>query len=203
MRHLCDRQNKRLSVSTYGEELEVDRRVVSCISDTLLHLGRNAVDHGLEYEIERVTSGKPEVARISLGARQDEHGLRIEVIDDGRGLQREVILSKAVELSLVDIVEAHRMSDEQVFALVFAPGFSTATRLTDISGRGVGMDVVKHSVEALGGRVHISSVRGQGTRITLSLPFFAAHESRLFPPSDTADLLPHDEAWKSQAREST
>ena len=201
IRDLAAKQNKRVLLTMHGEQLEVDRTIIAAISDALVHLGRNAVDHGLEYEIERVTSGKAETARISLLARVEQDGLLIEVIDDGRGLRREAILSKAVALSLVDIVEAHRLSDEQVFALAFAPGFTTASRLTDISGRGVGMDVVKHSIEALGGRINISSSAGHGTRIALSLPRHKAHAKRPFQPSEAVDLLPRNEDWLSQERE--
>jgi chemotaxis protein histidine kinase CheA len=170
IRELADKQHKRLEVSLHGEDLELERHVLSAVSDALVHLGRNAVDHGIEHEIERVTSHKPELARISLVARRELHTIVIDVTDDGRGLHRERILRKALALNLVALNSVHELRDEEVFALVFSPGFSTAEGPTDVSGRGVGMDAVKHAIEALGGRAEIASSSGRGARFRLRVP---------------------------------
>jgi two-component system chemotaxis sensor kinase CheA len=170
IRELADKQHKRLEVSLHGEDLELERHALSAVSDALVHLGRNAVDHGIEHEIERVTSHKAELARIALVARRELHTIVIDVIDDGRGLHRERILQKAIALNLVALHSAHELRDEEVFALVFSPGFSTAVGPTDVSGRGVGMDAVKHAIEALGGRVEIASSSGKGARFRLRVP---------------------------------
>ncbi len=170
IRELADKQHKRLEVSLHGEELELERHVLSAVSDALVHLGRNAVDHGIEHEIERVTSHKAEVARISLVARREFHTIVIDVMDDGRGLHRERILRKALALDLVALNSAHELRDDEVYALVFSPGFSTAEGPTDVSGRGVGMDAVKHAIEALGGSVEIASSSGKGARFRLRVP---------------------------------
>jgi two-component system chemotaxis sensor kinase CheA len=170
MRELAAKQHKRLAITLHGEELELPRPALAALSDALVHLGRNAVDHGIEHEIERVAAAKDELARISLTARAEPDVLCIDVIDDGRGMNRERLLRKGIELGLVELALAHTLRDEEVYALVFAPGFSTCESQSDVSGRGVGMDVVKHAVEALGGSVSITSTRGAGTRVSLRLP---------------------------------
>jgi two-component system chemotaxis sensor kinase CheA len=170
MRELATKQHKRLSITLHGEELELPRSALTALSDALVHLGRNAVDHGIEHEIERVAAAKDEVARISLSARAEPELLCIDVIDDGRGMSRERLLRKGIELGLVELAQAHSLRDEEVYALVFTPGFSTCETQTDVSGRGVGMDVVKHAIEGLGGSVSITSAPGSGTRVSLRLP---------------------------------
>lgn len=170
VRDLAERQNKKLSLTMHGEDIEVERELLSSISDALVHLGRNAVDHGIEPELERFVAGKPELARITLSARVEPSGLVIEMVDDGRGLSRDRILQKALAQGLLTPSRAHDLSDEQVHWLVFTPGFSTADRGGDVSGCGVGLDVVKHAVEAIGGSVELATVRGQGSCITLRLP---------------------------------
>jgi chemotaxis protein histidine kinase CheA len=170
IRELSDKQHKRLEVSLHGEEIELERHVLTAVSDALVHLGRNAVDHGIEHEIERVTSQKGELARISLVARREPNTIAIDVIDDGRGLHRERILRKALELNLVELASPHELRDDEVYALVFSPGFSTAEGPTDVSGRGVGMDAVKHAIESLGGSVEIASTPGKGARFRLRVP---------------------------------
>ena len=169
IRELADKQHKRIEVSLHGEDIELERTLLSAVSDALVHLGRNAVDHGIEYEIERVASQKNEVARISLVARTEAHEVVIDVVDDGHGLRRERILQKAIALNLVAAAAAPALRDEEVFALIFSPGFSTAEAVTDVSGRGVGMDAVKHAVESFGGSVEVTSTRGQGTCFRLRL----------------------------------
>lgn len=170
LRDLGERQSKKLALAMHGEDIEVERKLLSSVSDALVHLGRNAVDHGIEAELERFVAGKPELARITLSARVEPSGLVIEMIDDGRGLSRERILQKALDQALLTPARARELSDAQVHGLLFTPGFSTADRRGDVSGCGVGLDAVKHAVEAVGGRVELSSVRGQGTCVTLRLP---------------------------------
>jgi chemotaxis protein histidine kinase CheA len=170
MRELAAKQHKRLSISLHGEELELPRSALTALSDALVHLGRNAVDHGIEHEIERVAAAKDAIARISLSARAEADALCIELIDDGRGMHRERLLRKGIELGLLELAKAHTLHDDEVYALVFTPGFSTCESQSDVSGRGVGMDVVKHAVEALGGTVSIKSSSGAGTRVSLRLP---------------------------------
>jgi two-component system chemotaxis sensor kinase CheA len=170
VRDLAERQNKRLLLNMHGEDIEVERKLLSSISDALVHLGRNAVDHGIEPELERFVAGKPEVARITLSARVEPSGLVIEMVDDGRGLSRDRILQKALAQGLLTPDRAHDLTDEQVHWLVFTPGFSTADQRGDVSGCGVGLDAVKHAVEVIGGSVELSSVRGQGSCVTLRLP---------------------------------
>jgi two-component system chemotaxis sensor kinase CheA len=170
LRDLAGKQQKPISLSMHGEDIEVDRALLACISDALVHLGRNAVDHGIEPELERFAAGKPEQARVALSARLEPGVLVIEMVDDGRGLSREHILQKAVETGIVSLTRAHQLSDEDVHALLFRPGFSTAERPGDVSGRGVGLDAVKHAIEAAGGKVTLRSERGHGTCVRLSLP---------------------------------
>ena len=151
-----------------GEDTELDRTVIERISDPLTHLVRNAVDHGLEPPAARVAAGKPATGHVRLAAYQQGGNIYIDVTDDGRGLDRERILAKAVQQGLVS--EGHVLGDEQVWSLVFHPGFSTATTVTEVSGRGVGMDVVRQNVEALGGSIAIHTEPGVGTRFRIKLP---------------------------------
>jgi two-component system chemotaxis sensor kinase CheA len=154
-----------------GEDTELDRTVIEKISDPLAHLVRNAVDHGLETPDARRALGKPEVGRLALSASQQSGNIYIELADDGRGLDRDRILAKARALGLAgDEV----LTDEQVFELIFRPGFSTAETVTELSGRGVGMDVVRRNVEALGGTIAIRSARGRGTTFRITLPLTLA-----------------------------
>jgi two-component system chemotaxis sensor kinase CheA len=142
------------------------------ISDPLMHLVRNAVDHGLELPADREIAGKARGGKVGLHAYHDSGSIVIEVSDDGRGLDRERILAKAVEKGIVEPDES--LPDEQVDLLIFAPGFSTAAAVTDISGRGVGMDVVKRNIEALRGVVSVTSDRGRGTTVQIRLPLTLA-----------------------------
>jgi two-component system chemotaxis sensor kinase CheA len=145
---------------------------VERIGDPLMHLVRNALDHGIETPAQRLAAGKPEMARVTLNAFHDSGSIVIEVIDDGRGLDRERILRKAVERGLVEA--GATLGDSEVMNLVFEAGFSTAEQVTDLSGRGVGMDVVRRNIEALRGSVSLSSRIGEGTRVTIRLPLTLA-----------------------------
>jgi two-component system chemotaxis sensor kinase CheA len=163
---------KDIELVVRGEDTELDKTVVEKIGDPLTHLVRNAMDHGIEAAGVRQARGKPPAGTITLGAYHDSGHIVIEVGDDGGGLDRERILAKAVERG---IVEAGRsMPDADVFKLIFEPGFSTAEQVTDLSGRGVGMDVVKRNIEALRGSVAVSSQPGAGTTVTVRLPLTLA-----------------------------
>jgi two-component system chemotaxis sensor kinase CheA len=163
---------KQAVLEVSGEDTELDRTVIERISDPLTHLVRNAIDHGLEPPDAREAAGKPATGRIRLTAYQQGGSIYIEVGDDGRGLDRARIVAKAVERGLVGAGDT--LPDEAVWPLVFAPGFSTATAVTEVSGRGVGMDVVRQNVTALGGAIGIHTEPGRGTRFRIKLPLTLA-----------------------------
>ena len=172
VRDLSAKVGKKIQLLISGEETELDRSVIESIGDPLTHLLRNACDHGLESPEERVAAGKPEQGTIRLNAFHEGGKICITVEDDGRGLNRDKILAKAFEQRM--ITGNDTLSDDQVWALIFRPGFSTAEKLTDLSGRGVGMDVVKRNIEELSGIVTIKTVTGRGTIFTLKLPLTLA-----------------------------
>ncbi|AAB90200.1 chemotaxis protein CheA [Archaeoglobus fulgidus] len=170
VRDLARKLGKKIDFTMEGLETELDRTVLDEISDPLVHLVRNAVDHGIETPEERVAAGKDEVGRIKLAAWREKNNIIIELEDDGRGLDVEKIKQKAIEKGIVSPAEADSMSEDEIKMLIFSPGFSTKDEATEVSGRGVGMDVVKTTVERLGGSVRISSEKGNGTRIRIHLP---------------------------------
>ena len=174
VRDLSKVRNKSIELEIYGEDTEIDKKIIDRIGEPLIHLVRNAVDHGIESVEERKKLGKVIPASIKLGAYQEGDHICVEVSDDGRGMDRDAILEKAFEKGLIKATDADRISDEEVLSLVFSPGFSTAKEVTDISGRGVGLDVVKSTIEEMGGDVRINSVRGHGTSIILTLPLTMA-----------------------------
>lgn len=163
---------KDIGLQIAGEETELDKTVVEKIGDPLMHLVRNAMDHGIESAELRAARGKPAQGTVKLNAFHDSGAIVITVQDDGGGLPRDKILAKAVERGLVDA--SQHLSDEEVFALIFEPGFSTADKVTNLSGRGVGLDVVKRNITALRGSVSVSSQLGQGTTVTVRLPLTLA-----------------------------
>ena len=171
VRDLAARLDKKVRLRTSGEATELDKGVIEKIVDPLVHLVRNAIDHGLELPAERRAAGKDETGTISLNAQHQGGHIVIEISDDGRGLDRERILRKAAERNLPI---GDNPTDAQVWDLVFHPGFSTAEQLTDLSGRGVGMDVVKKNIAALGGQVEIRSKKGAGTTVSIRLPLTLA-----------------------------
>lgn len=171
VRDLATRLDKKVQLRTFGEATELDKGVIEKIVDPLVHLVRNAIDHGLELPADRRAAGKDEAGTLTLSAAHQGGYIVIEVGDDGRGLNRERILRKAAERSLA---VPENPTDAQVWDLVFAPGFSTAEALTDLSGRGVGMDVVKKNINALGGQVEIRSQYGHGTTVSIRLPLTLA-----------------------------
>jgi len=172
VRDLSGKAGKKIHLILSGEETELDKTVIESIGDPLTHLVRNSADHGLEPPAERVAAGKPEQGIIRLNAFHEGGNICITVEDDGRGLNREKILAKGVKQGL--IAESDKLSDEQIWMLIFKPGFSTADKVTDVSGRGVGMDVVKRNIEGLGGTVSIKTTAGKGTTFTLKLPLTLA-----------------------------
>jgi two-component system chemotaxis sensor kinase CheA len=172
-RDLARKTGKSVELVQVGEATEMDRSMVERIEEPLVHMIRNAIDHAVEQAADRVAQNKPETATIRLSAQHEAGAVTIEISDDGRGLRREAILTKARERGLVKDT-GERLSDEEVFALIFLPGFSTAAQVSELSGRGVGMDVVKRSIEAMRGRVMIRSKPGAGTTFKLVLPLTLA-----------------------------
>ncbi len=172
VRDLAGKSGKQIQLVMTGEETELDKTLIEAIGDPLTHLVRNSADHGLEPPEERLAQGKTARGTIRLHAFHDGGSICIAVEDDGRGLNREKIIKKAVEKGI--IADGTTMSDEAVYQLIFRPGFSTAEIITDVSGRGVGMDVVKRNIEGLGGSVGIQSTFGKGSRLTLKLPLTLA-----------------------------
>jgi len=171
VRDLASKLGKKVEFVTHGAATELDKGLIERIVDPLTHLVRNSIDHGIELPAVRSAAGKSEIGRLSLSASHQGGNIIIEVSDDGGGLNRERILSKAKENGLP---VSDGMSDSDVWQLIFAPGFSTAEVVTDVSGRGVGMDVVKRNITTMGGVVDIRSAKGFGTTITISLPLTLA-----------------------------
>ncbi|SER41921.1 chemotaxis protein CheA [Giesbergeria anulus] len=163
---------KDISLLINGEETELDKTVVEKIGDPLMHLVRNSMDHGIESAEVRLERGKPAQGTLRLNAFHDSGSIVITVEDDGGGLKRDKILSKAIERGLLD--SGHHLTDSEVYALIFEPGFSTADKVSNLSGRGVGLDVVKRNIAALRGSVNIQSVEGEGTTVTIRLPLTLA-----------------------------
>jgi len=165
---------KEIELQLVGEDTEVDKNMLEELNDPLVHLVRNAVDHGLETPQERRASAKPERGTVRIVARQSGDNIVIVVSDDGRGMCPETIRAKAVEKGVLTAVEAARLDDRHSLDLVFTPGFSTCSQVSDVSGRGVGMDVVKTNIRKLKGRIEIASVAGQGSTVTIVLPLTLA-----------------------------
>ncbi|MFO1003281.1 MAG: chemotaxis protein CheA [Planctomycetaceae bacterium] len=172
VRDLSHRLGKQIHLETEGEDTELDKTVVDQIGDPLLHMVRNSVDHGIELPEERIAAGKPPEGTICLKAYHQGGNFIIEIQDDGKGLDRDRILRKAIERGIVS--ESDDLSDEDIYGLIFSAGFSTAEQVTDVSGRGVGMDVVRRNVEALQGSISIRSQKGKGCRMIVRLPLTLA-----------------------------
>ena len=171
LRDLANKLGKKVELVTQGEATELDKGLVEKITDPLTHLVRNSCDHGIELPAERLAKGKPEHGTVTLVASHQGGSIVIEVRDDGKGLNRAKLLAKARERG-IDAPDS--MSDQDVYGLIFAPGFSTADVVTDVSGRGVGMDVVKKNITALGGSVEIDSAEGYGMSVKVRLPLTLA-----------------------------
>ena len=174
IRDLNRKLNKKMELYMSGEETELDRTVIDEIGDPLMHLLRNSADHGLESNEERVRLGKPEVGSIFLDAYQDGNNVIIEVRDDGAGINIDKVREKAISKGSITEKQAETMTDKDFIDLLFMPSFSTADKITDVSGRGVGLDVVKTKIEALGGSISAKSVAGEGSTFTIQLPLTLA-----------------------------
>lgn len=166
--------NKEVAIEMEGKETELDKTIIEAIKDPLTHLVRNSVDHGIELPEDRLKAGKDRVGRLMLRAFHEGGQVNIEIIDDGAGLNRDRIRQKAVERGLATAEQARRLSDREIYNLIFLPGFSTAQKVTNVSGRGVGMDVVKTNVEKIGGTVDVQSKPGQGTTVRIKIPLTLA-----------------------------
>ena len=174
IRDLSKKLNKKMELYMTGEETELDRTVIDEIGDPLMHLLRNSADHGLESSEERIAKGKDETGTIFLNAYQDGNNVVIEVGDDGNGINVEKVKNKAIERGTITAEQAAVMSDKEIVDLLFMPSFSTAEKISDVSGRGVGLDVVKSKIEALGGDVECKTVLGEGSTFTIRLPLTLA-----------------------------
>ena len=174
VRDLSHKLGKEVDLVLEGENTEADKNVIEALADPLIHIVRNSLDHGLEPPAVRRACGKPERGRLQISARQESDHVTIEIVDDGRGIDPLTIKRKAYEKGLIDEERLEQLSDQDAVNLVFLPGFSTAESVTDLSGRGVGMDVVRSAIDKVGGTVLLGSVPGRGTRLSLSLPLSMA-----------------------------
>jgi two-component system, chemotaxis family, sensor kinase CheA len=172
VRDLSIELGKEAELVTEGADTELDKTVIERLGDPLVHIIRNSVDHGIEKPEARERAGKPKAGVIKLAARHSGAYVLIQVSDDGKGLDREAIRSKAIERGL--ILASQDVTDQELFQLIFEPGFSTAKKVTTVSGRGVGMDVVKREIDALGGSAHLSTAVGAGMTVTLKIPLTLA-----------------------------
>ncbi|MGB8469588.1 MAG: chemotaxis protein CheW [Candidatus Sulfotelmatobacter sp.] len=166
--------SKEVAIEMEGKETELDKTIIEAIKDPLTHLVRNSVDHGIELPKDRVKAGKDRTGRLILRAFHEGGQVHIEITDDGAGLNAERIRKKAVERALINPEQAARMTEREIFNLIFLPGFSTAEKVTNVSGRGVGMDVVKTNVEKIGGTVDVESTAGRGTTVRVKIPLTLA-----------------------------
>lgn len=209
VRDLSQGLGKEVTMETDGGETELDKSVIEKLNDPLVHLIRNAIDHGLEGPEVRMEKGKNREGRVSLSASYSGANVVIEIRDDGAGLDRDKILAKALEKNLIS--RDADLSDKDVFKLILQPGFSTASEITDVSGRGVGMDVVSREIESLGGSIFIDSKEGKGTTISLSLPLTLAiiegllvqngNEKFVIPLASVQACLEIDEAERNKHKE--
>ncbi len=174
IRDLSKKLGKEMELIMTGEDTELDRTVIDEIGDPLMHMLRNSADHGLEPTIERLKLGKPQVGTIQLNAYQDGNNVTIEVIDDGAGIDVEKVKASAVKKGTITEEQAEMMTEKEAIDLLFRPAFSTSEKITDVSGRGVGLDVVKNKIEGLGGDVEVSTKLGEGTKFTVRLPLTLA-----------------------------
>ena len=174
VRDLAKKLNKKVQLILEGEDTEIDRSILDKLEDPLIHLVRNAIDHGIEPPEERIRAEKPEVGTVKLGAYQEGDRIIIYIEDDGKGIDPEKVKKKAIEKGLITPEQAENMSDKEAFELIFMPGFSTAEKVSDVSGRGVGMDVVASTIHSLRGNIEIDSQLGQGTKIVMKLPLTVA-----------------------------
>ncbi|UTH73254.1 chemotaxis protein CheA [Chromobacterium sp. IIBBL 290-4] len=191
VREVSKQLGKAIQLEVLGGDTEIDKSMVEKLTDPLMHIVRNAVDHGLESAEKRLAAGKPEQGTVTLNAYHDAGSVVVEVRDDGGGISREKVLAKAVERGLV--AEGRLLSDQDTLQLIFLPGFSTADKVSDLSGRGVGMDVVKRNIEALRGEIEIHSIEGKGSTFRLRLPLtLAIIDGFRVEVDDSALVMPLD-----------
>lgn len=174
VRDLSQDLNKSINLHISGADTELDKSLLEAIKDPLTHIIRNSCDHGIELPEVRIAAGKPETGTVNIRAYHEGGQVIIEVSDDGKGLDKEKLIAKAVEKNIITPIKAATLSDKQIYELIFAPGFSTASTVTNVSGRGVGMDVVRTNIEKIGGAVDLSGELGHGTNIKLKIPLTLA-----------------------------
>ncbi len=174
LRDLAKASGKRIELKVFGEETEIDKSLIEELSDPLIHLIRNSADHGVELPEQRAAQGKPETGTVVLKARHEGDSVIVEIEDDGKGIDPVIIKAKAIEKGILTADRAESLSDDEIIDLIFLPGFSTAQKVTDISGRGVGMDVVRSNVRKLNGNVSVRSTVGKGSVFTIRLPLTLA-----------------------------
>ncbi|RAS31718.1 MULTISPECIES: chemotaxis protein CheA [unclassified Pseudomonas] len=174
VRDLARQLKKEINLELVGEETDLDKNLVEALADPLVHLVRNAVDHGVEMPDEREAAGKARTGRVVLSAEQEGDHILLSISDDGKGMDPNILRAKAVEKGLMDKDAADRLSESDCYNLIFAPGFSTKTEISDVSGRGVGMDVVKTKISQLNGSINIFSAKGQGSKIVIKVPLTLA-----------------------------
>ena len=174
VRDLAKKLNKKVNLILEGEDTEIDRSILDKLEDPLIHLVRNAIDHGIEPPEERIKAGKPEVGTIKLSAYQEGDRIIISIEDDGKGINVEKVKQKAIEKGLITPEQAENMSDKEAYELLFMPGFSTADQVSEVSGRGVGMDVVASTIHSLRGTIEVESEPGKGTKFIMKLPLTVA-----------------------------
>lgn len=185
VRDLAIEQGKSVKLKLLGEDVKLDKSMVETLTDPLIHMVRNSIDHGIEWPAERLQANKPEQAVLTVKATQRSDSIWIEVMDDGRGINVVKVLEKALARGLITAHQAEALSEEKIYQLIFAPGLSTADRVSETSGRGVGMDVVKSTVNRLGGEIVVSSRPGEGSCIRMQIPLTAAIQSTLLVKVNT------------------
>lgn len=191
VRDIAEDTGKKVNLDIRGDDTELDKTFVEKISDPLMHIVRNAIDHGIEMPEERVAKGKPESGSVLLNSYHESGSIVIEVRDDGKGIDKETVRNKAISKGLIN--ESMRLSNKEIFSLIFEPGFSTAESVTSISGRGVGMDVVKRNIDALRGTVEIDSQIDKGSRILIRLPLtLSIIDGFMFEVCETNYVIPLD-----------
>jgi two-component system, chemotaxis family, sensor kinase CheA len=174
VRDLARDLNKKLELNLYGVETELDKTLLEAIKDPLTHIVRNSCDHGIETPEERRKSGKPEMGHVAIRSFHEGGQVIVEISDDGKGLHRDKLLAKALEKGVIGQDKVGQMTDRDIMNLIFAPGFSTAAKVTNVSGRGVGMDVVKNNIEKIGGQAEVESIAGKGMTVRLKIPLTLA-----------------------------
>ena len=201
VRDIANIENKSVTLTLKGTETEIDRNILQIISDSLIHLVRNAIGHGIESIVERKNAGKSTEGNVILSALSESDAVIIEIIDDGKGLNINKIREKAIQRGLITQEEAKLFSDNDIILMIFEPGFSTVDNVNSLSGRGVGMDVVKRAIDSIGGTISVNSERGNGTKFTLRLPSsMAVKGTLLFELKNTTFAIPlsYTEAVVSQ-----